>query len=146
MRLAVLALLVAACGGAPAATKAPAQVANSHAGTVDAQPTSSIARSDVDAMVHAGFGVFLQTVMVDEHPVFQNGKFHGFRIAALAPAYASSGLVAGDVVTRVNGMPIERPEQAMEVFRSLEVASELHIDYERDGAPRELRLAIVDGR
>jgi len=97
-------------------------------------------------MVHAGLGSFLQTVAIDEHPVFQDHKFHGFRIAGLAPQYASTGIVPGDVITKVNGMPIERPEQAIEVFRSLEIASELHIDYDRDGAPHEVRLAIVDGQ
>ncbi len=146
LRHAGLCFLLVACGASAPVVKPPSASASTVASTVDAQPTSSIHRSDVSAMVHAGFGVFLQTVAIDEHPVFQRGKFHGFRIAALAPEYGRTGLAVGDVVTRVNGMPIERPEQAIEVFRSLEVASELHIDYERDGAPRELRVAIVDDK
>lgn len=148
MRLVVTLLILVACGGeAPIAKAPPKQAAASTAGSPEEPPlSSSLARSQVTSAVHAGLGSFLQTVAIDEHPVFRDGKFHGFRIAALAPQYAHTGIVPGDVVTRVNGMPIERPEQAIEVFRSLEVASELHIDYERDGAPHELRLAIVDGQ
>jgi type II secretion system protein C len=76
------------------------------------------------------------------------GKFHGFRIAALPDAAFWSGvdLKPGDVVTAVNGFPIEHPEQAQTAFESLEVASELRVAIERDGQPREIVYAIVDGR
>ena len=46
----------------------------------------------------------------------------------------------------MNGFPIERPEQAQTAFESLDVASELHVAYERDGQPRDLVYAIVDER
>ena len=53
-------------------------------------------------------------------------------------------LKPGDVVTRVNGHSIERPEQALKVWNGLRVASELFVEYERDGRARSLRWAIVD--
>jgi type II secretory pathway component PulC len=53
-------------------------------------------------------------------------------------------LRAGDVVTHINGFPIEHPEEALEAFKSLDVASELRVEYEREGVPHELRYAIVD--
>ena len=45
---------------------------------------------------------------------------------------------------RVNGFSIERPDTALEAFRSLDVASELRVDYERQGAIRALRYSIVE--
>ena len=114
--------------------------------TVAPSAPGTLRRTDVDALVCGGFGAFLSTVIVDEHPLFVSGKFHGFRLVDLAPAWRTSGIRAGDVVTRVNGMPIERPEQALEAFRSLSVASELRVDYERDGEPHEVRYAIDDDR
>ncbi len=82
---------------------------------------------------------------MDEHPVFLGGKFHGFRIAALrGDAWAGVDLRPGDVVTRVNGFSIEHPEDAAEAFYSLRVASELRVEYEREGEPRELRFGIFD--
>jgi type II secretory pathway component PulC len=92
-----------------------------------------------------GPGAFLQRVAVDDNPTFIAGKFHGFRIAALrGDAWHGVDLKPGDVVTRINGFPIEHPEEAAEAFYSLKVASELRVEYERDGVPRELRYTIVD--
>jgi type II secretory pathway component PulC len=45
---------------------------------------------------------------------------------------------------RVNGQPIERPEQAVRVWNSLHVASELMIEYLREGESRHVRFEIVD--
>jgi hypothetical protein len=110
-------------------------------------PPNTLRRSAVKRAVAEGVGAFLQRVEVDDRPVFVAGKFHGFRIAALRgdPRFWSGVDVRpGDVVTRVNGLPIEHPEDAMQALQSLEVASELRVDYERGGEARELRFAIVD--
>jgi type II secretory pathway component PulC len=90
----------------------------------------------------------LQRVELDDQPVLLGGKFHGFRIALLRDPQFWTGvdLRPGDVITGVNGFPIERPEQAQTAFESLEVASELRVAYERDGQGRELVYGIVDDR
>jgi S1-C subfamily serine protease len=147
----VLASFVAAgCGGgAPAPQVAPRPTSATAPGKatpgVAAVPANALRRSVVDAVLAAGPGAFLQSVAVDDRAVFLAGKFHGFRIAALrGDAWTGVDLRPGDVVTRVNGFPIEHPEQAAEAFYSLRVASELRVEYERDGEPRELRYAIVE--
>ena len=43
--------------------------------------------------------------------------------------YASLDLRPGDTVTRVNGKPISRPEQASAVWKDLRTASDLVVDY-----------------
>jgi type II secretory pathway component PulC len=100
------------------------------------------------AAIAQGLGAFLQHVDLDDAPVRVAGRFRGFRIAALRDPKFWSGvdLKPGDVVTRVNGFPIERPEQAQTAFESLEVAPELRVSYERNGEPRELVYPIVDDR
>jgi hypothetical protein len=145
-------LALVACGGAkqeapktPAAPQttapAPAPIA------AETQLTAaSLTRTQVKMTVADGLGVFLQNVDLDDHAVFESGKFHGFRVLALRDGPAKSGLVAGDVVTSVNRMPIERPEQALAAFRSLETANELRVDYERNGEPKTLTIPIVDDR
>ena len=111
-------------------------------------PTRALRRSAVRDVVGAGLGTFLQRVDIDvDHPVFVAGKFHGFRIAGLRgdPRFwRGVDLRPGDVVVRVNGFGIERPDDAMQAFGSLEVASELKVEYEREGQPRELHFEIVD--
>jgi len=105
-----------------------------------------LVRATVKSVVSQGLGSFLQQVDLDDEPALLGGKFRGFRIAALRGSRFWSGvdLKPGDVVTRVNGFPIERPEQAQAAFDSIAAASELRVDYDRDGLPRALVYKIVD--
>ena len=149
--IACAALLVAACAdnGMP-----PESAADLHMpppeppATDDYAPGHALRRSAVRDVVTGGLGRFLQRVDIDvDHPVFVAGKFHGFRIARLRgdPRFwRGVDLRPGDVVTKVNGFGIERPDDAQQAFSSLEVASELRVEYERDGQPRELRFEIVE--
>jgi type II secretory pathway component PulC len=154
------ALGLIACGGSAPPPQAPAQRAapvsasapkadNAEAAAVARtapQPSTTIRRSAIRAVLGAGPGAFLQRVTLDDHAVFLGGKFHGFRVQRLNDAEFFKGvdLKPGDVVTSINGFGIEHPEEALEAFKSLEVASELRVGYERDGIPRELRYSIVD--
>jgi type II secretion system protein C len=147
--LSLVAFAACAASRAPApVAAAPSATASSPVVEVSAAPTPdhAVARSAVQEVVSEGLGMFLRRVDVDDHPVFVGGKFHGFRIASLRDAQFFSGvdLKPGDVVTAVNGFPIERPEQAQTAFDSLEVASELRVMVERGGQPRELVYTIID--
>lgn len=150
----VLTVALVACGGSSSPTKgaaAPAPPADSAAtagasGTTATANGAGLKRSAVRAVVAGGLGAFLQHVELDDQPAMKDGRFHGFRLARLRdPGYwRGVDLRPGDVIVRVNGMPIEHPEEALEVFRSLDSASELRVEYERDGKPKELRLPIVN--
>jgi len=156
-----IAVALCACGAATATSVAPPPSSPQRSSTTAAEVASAppspppeaagvltLKRSAVRGVVSQGLGVFLQRVELDDQPVRVGGKFHGFRVAALRDAKFWSGvdLKPGDVVTRVNGFPIERPEQAQTAFDSLEVASELRVEYERDGKAREIVYPIVDDR
>jgi type II secretory pathway component PulC len=154
------AVVIGGCGSAPAArtqapepaqrvaAEAPPAPAASAAGSVPGSEADvhTLKRSAVREAVSQGLGAFLQHLELYGQPVRVDGKFHGFRIAALHDAKFWSGidLKPGDVVTAVNGLPIERPGQAQNAFDSLEAARELRVSYERDGKPRELVYPIVD--
>jgi type II secretion system protein C len=137
------------CGGSSSAVQ-PAENPGAAAKASAPAPLGdhALPRSVVRAAIQDGLGVFLQHVDIDDQPVMTGGKFHGFRIAGLRDAgfWAGVDLKPGDVVTAVNGMPIERPEQAQTALESLEAAKELRVAFEREGQPRELVYAIVDGR
>lgn len=142
-------LLVVGCGGgAQREAVAPAVKHDAPLSTAPAPiAKGSLRRSAVQATVARGLGAFLARVELTDQPALKAGKFHGFRIAKLGgdgAFWAGVDVRPGDVITHVNGKSIERPEQALEVFRSLAEASELRVDYERDGAPRTLRMPIVD--
>jgi len=107
--------------------------------------TGRIARADLEPVLQAGLGRFLQGV--DTEPDLQAGQFVGFRLRSLYPRdprFAAIDLVAGDTIVRVNGQSIERPEQALQVWNGLHVASELMIEYLRRGQRKEIRFTIED--
>ncbi len=161
--LTVLAVVApAGCGGAaPAASPVVAPAAASPVAQAPAPPSSqaasaspqpsdahTLSRSAVRQAVAQGLGAFLQHIELDDQPVKAGGRFRGFRVALLRGDRFWNGvdLKPGDVITAVNGFPIERPEQALTAFESLDVASELRVTYDRDGQPRELAYSIADDR
>ena len=157
MRLmtAVLALTLWGCGAATPKEAPPKDPTGappprpSASASASAHPQDHVlARSAVRAVVARGLGAFLQHVEVDDRPVFVQGHFHGFSIAKLSdpPFWAGVDVRPGDVVISVNGLPIERPEQAQAAFESLATATELRVLLERDGQPKELAFPIADDR
>ena len=141
-------LASAACGETPPAkTAQDAPTAQSTAPSTTAavviEKTTSLRRSQVKATITKGLGYFLQNVTVDDWPVMRNGKFYGFKIKTIN-AELGVDLRPGDVVTRVNGMSIERPEEADAAMRTLEKAPALRVDFERDGKPQTLELPITN--
>jgi S1-C subfamily serine protease len=99
-----------------------------------------IDRAGLSVIIEQGLGRVLARVKLS--PVMLRGKFQGFRIDGVDPAWAAAGLLVNDVVLRLNGQPIERPEQAMVAFESLRVASELALELSRDGRKLVLRYRI----
>jgi len=107
-------------------------------------PPGALWRRDVIQVLDAGLGRFLQHV--DVQPQVDQGTFIGFRVVELKPPSWWQGIdiVPGDVVTRVNGMPIEQPTDAHAAFESLRKADKLTVSYIRGAGARELTYMILD--
>ena len=103
----------------------------------------TLQRADVESVVDAGLGRFLTHVAIE--PSLSAGKFSGWSIVGLQPPELWTGvdLRPGDVITRVNGMAIEREMEAFEAFQAVRQASSLEITYVRQKQPRTLRFTIV---
>jgi hypothetical protein len=102
-------------------------------------------RSAIVRTIDAGLGRWLQATSLD--PKLAGGRFQGWIIRSLHPdeiCYRAVNLRAGDVVTRVNGRSVERPEEALEVWVGLRTSRELVVDFQRDGVAHRLRFGIVD--
>ena len=52
-------------------------------------------------------------------------------------------LKPGDVVTRVNDLPIERDTEAYDAFQSLKNSDALRVAFQRDGQSRVLEYKII---
>ena len=103
-----------------------------------------IQRHELIRVLDSGLGQYLRNVEME--PEFRKGSFVGFRIVTLFPGdltYASLDLRPGDTVTRINGKPISRPEQASAVWEELRTASDLVVDYRRGNTNHTMRFVIV---
>jgi hypothetical protein len=142
----VLAASLAGCGPSYPESEYPSSPPAGVAPSADdyaPAPPGALWRKDVDEVIEAGLGKFLQRA--DLRPEMQEGVFVGFRVVELRPPAWWQGvdLVPGDVVTRVNGMPIEQPTDAHAAFESLRKSDKLVVSYLREGQPRELNYSII---
>jgi type II secretory pathway component PulC len=98
----------------------------------------AIRRSELLWVHRQGPQQFIQQVRVK--PSFRRGRFFGWRIVA----YKGPGPVhSGDVIRRINGKPIERPEQFMAVWDNLLAQQELVVEMQRAGHAVTLRYPII---
>jgi type II secretory pathway component PulC len=106
-------------------------------------PKGALFRVDVNAIIDSGFPQFLQRVEVE--PRLVDGQFRGWSIVNLSPRDFWTGvdLKPGDIVTRVNDLPIERETEAFDAFESLKAADTLRVSFQRDGQSRLLEYRIV---
>lgn len=107
-------------------------------------PITHLERKDVVEVVDLGMGRFLQKFSVEES-LNEQGAFQGFRIVHVEERryFEGLGIGLGDVITKINDQPIERPAQAYAAFVGLKTAPRLDIDYLRGGRPMRLSLPIV---
>ncbi len=154
-RILAVALAAWSCGGnsptpaspgdAPAAAPSASAPAPADAGAPTPSRPGRLSRAELMNTLSRGMGAFLARAQVE--PALVGGRFRGWRIVQLAPGdpmWRGVDLAPGDVVTSVNGLPIEHPEQALTAFQSLAVAKELRVNVDRGGAKREIVYPIDD--
>ena len=101
--------------------------------------TPTLLRAEVDRVVEGGAGRLLAQVRVQ--PAFRSSRFLGYRveeILATDSRFRPPHLRPGDVILRVNGFKIGRPEQFIQAFESLRDADEVVFDLWREA--RRVRL------
>ena len=81
---------------------------------------------------------------VQVFPVFANGRMQGVRLGVGRDSdlLARAGLRPTDVVTSVNGIPLDGPARQMELLAALRDARSVQIEVERDGKPVRLQLGL----
>ncbi len=83
--------------------------------------------------------------VVRPQPVFAGGKMRGFRVypGANRQAFARLGLRAGDLVTAINGTPLDDRDRAQEIFGTLNSSTDARVMVTRNGRQQELVLNIA---
>jgi general secretion pathway protein C len=77
-------------------------------------------------------------------PRIINGRTDGFIVSKLNPRsiLAKMGIHRGDVILKVNNMPIDSPEKALQILQQLREARQLTVDLERKDKPMTLSYEI----
>lgn len=78
-------------------------------------------------------------------PVFAQGKQRGYRVypGRNRAAFSKLGLRAGDLVTAINGTPLDDPARGNEIFGTIASASEARVTVMRNGRQQELTLNMA---
>ncbi len=130
------AALLLACSSTPdaEAPKKPVRASQDDAPPkVDDAPPGTVARRAMDAVLLRRPGYVLSRVQIEE--VLRQNKFVGWRLASFPAEWDKTGLQPGDVVTEVNGIALEKPEDLWSAWMAMAEATELRIGFERDGKP-----------
>jgi S1-C subfamily serine protease len=107
--------------------------------------TGVLRRAALVRLIEAGLPRWMQGVEGDR--TLANHRFQGWLIKSLYPGdpcYHEIDLRPGDVVQKVNGKSIEKPDQAFDVVESLRTAPAIVVEFLRDGKPQRITLAIAD--
>jgi hypothetical protein len=128
---------------APASQAAAPQLSKDKELATEGSPATSgdgaITRKEMRKVIAGGAQAFIQQVQI--RPAFRNGQFYGWRVVE----YRGPGPVrAGDIVRRVNGQSLERPEQFMKAWDGLARRSSLVLEMVRRGRALVLRWSIIE--
>jgi general secretion pathway protein C len=85
--------------------------------------------------------------LVRAQAVFQQGKLQGYRIfpgtRSNPAAFAQLGLRAGDMITAVNGTPLDDPNRALDILQTLSSTSSASVTLLRNGAQQYVALNLA---
>jgi general secretion pathway protein C len=80
--------------------------------------------------------------IIRPQPVFANGVQRGYRVypGRNRQQFSKLGLQPGDLVTAINGTPLDDPARGMEIFNSLGSSDRVEVTVERNGESQQLTL------
>lgn len=82
--------------------------------------------------------------MMRAMPVMEDGKLTGYRVFPVgnSDAFSKLGLDPGDVVTAVNGIPLDNPAQSLQVLNNIRTSDQVSITFIRNGQQQTRILSL----
>ena len=137
----ILALLLAASACSPATRREPVTPIIIDE---DDEPEKdwSISRDDYEATIKQGLQKVMRWYFVK--PAYKGSAFVGYQVVQIYNERLEKGpLRIGDVLMSINGLPVERPEHALAIWRGLWGKKRLKIALIRDGKKKVYDIPIV---
>jgi general secretion pathway protein C len=82
------------------------------------------------------------TEILRPQPVFANGQQRGYRVypGRNRQQFTRLGLMPGDLVTAVNGAPLDDPGRGMDILQTMNSATEVTVTVERNGQSTQISI------
>ena len=82
------------------------------------------------------------TEIIRPQPVFANGQQRGYRVypGRNRQQFTKLGLMPGDLVTAINGTPLDDPARGMEILQSMNSATQVTVTVERNGQSSQVNI------
>jgi general secretion pathway protein C len=82
------------------------------------------------------------TDIIRPQPVFANGQQRGYRVypGRNRNVFGRLGLQPGDLVTAINGTPLDDPARGMEILQSINSAAAVTVTVERNGQTSQVTI------
>jgi general secretion pathway protein C len=82
------------------------------------------------------------TEILRPQPVFANGQQRGYRVypGRDRQQFTRLGLMPGDLVTSINGTPLDDPARGVEILQSMNSATDVTVTVERNGQPTQITI------
>jgi general secretion pathway protein C len=112
-------------------------------GAADARPVAAV--DNIRRLVQQDPGILDQVMRTV--PSYDNaaGKLRGFRAypGRNRTIFNKLGLKPGDLVTAINGQPLDDPQHSAEVFNTIQTSSTATVTIERAGSKQDITLNIA---
>jgi general secretion pathway protein C len=108
------------------------------------QDRFKVERDDVDEVMQNPTNLFSQARIL---PKYDEGTMVGLQINAIKPGslFEEIGIQSGDVITKLNGITIDNPQESAKVLTEVSEAETFTVDVEReDGSSDTLEFSIDD--
>lgn len=101
----------------------------------------AITRAEAEK-ARSNLGELMKQARMEPHVV--NGKTDGFEVKMIKPntIFTALGLQKGDIVKEVNGLALDSPEKALQIFQQLREAQHIVVAVVRNNAPLSLEYNL----
>jgi general secretion pathway protein C len=110
-----------------------------------ADPRTVAAVNNIRRLVQQDPGILDQVMRTVPSYDSTAGKLRGFRAypGRNRRIFSQLGLKPGDLVTAINGTPLDDPQHSQEVFNTIQSSDHVTVDIERAGQKQEITLNIA---
>jgi general secretion pathway protein C len=108
-------------------------------------PRTAVAVDNIRRMVQQDPGILDQVMRTVASYDNAAGKLRGFRAypGRNRAIFGKLGLKAGDLVTAINGTPLDDPQRSQDVFNTIQTSDHVTVTIERGGQKQDITLNIA---